>query len=145
MGVVLCILALNFTCSSGAGSVGLMPANRDSNSDAQYVPSFRCWRLEMKLSPPPFLFYHIQLSYHEYAGILQHFFEYVLDVSGLKYVYINDVLEIYFRTAVDMIGFRVNSVGNHTHLLCWSIIQHHTEFERTYTCTFLELPGAFML
>ncbi len=37
-------------CSSGANGVGSIPAN----SDAQYVPSFRRWRFEMKLSPPFF-------------------------------------------------------------------------------------------
>ncbi len=40
---------------------------------------------------------------------------------------------------VDMIGFDVNSVGNHHHPLCWSIILHQTEGEVTYTGTFLEL------
>jgi hypothetical protein len=34
-------------CSSGAGGVGSIPAN----PDAQDVPSFRRWRVEMKLSP----------------------------------------------------------------------------------------------
>jgi hypothetical protein len=35
----------------------------------------------------------------------------------------------FYRNAVDMIGFGVNSVGNHNHPLCWSIILHHTESE----------------
>jgi hypothetical protein len=39
--------------------------------------------------------------------------------------------------AVDMIGFGVNSVGNHNYPLCWSIIPHNTEGEPTYTGTFL--------
>jgi hypothetical protein len=34
-------------CSSGAGCVGLIPAN----SIAQHVPSFSHWQFEMKLSP----------------------------------------------------------------------------------------------
>ena len=49
------------------------------------------------------------------------------------------------RAAVDMIGFGVNSVGNHNHPLCWSLIPHHTESEITYTGTFLELQEAALL
>jgi hypothetical protein len=53
------------------------------------------------------------------------------------------------RVAGDMIGlgviWRVNSVGNHNHPLCWSIIPHNTEEELTYTGTFLELQEATML
>jgi hypothetical protein len=49
------------------------------------------------------------------------------------------------RVAVDMIGLGVNSVGNHNHPLCWSIIPHNTEGELTYAGTFLELQEAAML
>ena len=49
------------------------------------------------------------------------------------------------RSAVDMIGFGVNSVGSHNHPLCWSIIPHQTEGELTYSGTFLELQEAFIL
>ena len=38
---------------SGAGGVGSIPAN----SDAQNVPYFRRWRFEMKLSPPLFFLF----------------------------------------------------------------------------------------
>jgi hypothetical protein len=49
------------------------------------------------------------------------------------------------RSAVDMIGFGVNSVGSHNHPLCWSIIPHQTEGELTYTGTYAELEEAFIL
>ncbi len=49
------------------------------------------------------------------------------------------------RVAVDMSGLGVNSVGNHNHLVCWSIILHNTEGELTYTGTFIELQDAFLL
>ena len=49
------------------------------------------------------------------------------------------------RTAVDMIGFGVNSLGNHNHPLCWSIIPHNTESQVTYTGTFKELQEASLL
>ncbi len=49
------------------------------------------------------------------------------------------------RVAVNMIGLGVNSVGNHTHPVCWSIIQHNTEGELTYTGTFHEMQDAFFL
>jgi hypothetical protein len=51
----------------------------------------------------------------------------------------------FFRIAVDMIGFGVNSVGSHNHPLCWSIIPHQTEDELTYTGTYAELEEAFIL
>ncbi len=34
------------------------------------------------------------------------------------------------KSAVDMIGLGVNSLGKHNHPLCWSIIQHSTEKNR---------------
>jgi hypothetical protein len=49
------------------------------------------------------------------------------------------------RNAVDMIGFGVNSVGTHSHPLCWSIIPHQTEGELTYTAPYTELEEAFIL
>ena len=49
------------------------------------------------------------------------------------------------KTAVDMIGFGVNSLGKHNHPLCWSLIPHNSEGEVTYTGTFLELQEAVML
>ena len=49
------------------------------------------------------------------------------------------------KSAINVIGFGVNSLGKHTNPLCWSIIQHQSESEITYTCTFLELQEAAML
>ena len=49
------------------------------------------------------------------------------------------------RTAVDMIGFGVNSLGNHNHPLCWSIIPHNTESQVTYSGTYKELEEASLL
>ena len=46
------------------------------------------------------------------------------------------------KSAVDMIGLGVNSLGNHIHPLCLLIITHSTESELTYTGTFLELQEA---
>jgi hypothetical protein len=45
--LIACLNKAGIPCSSGAGGVGSIPAN----SDAQYVPPFRRWRFEMKLSP----------------------------------------------------------------------------------------------
>ena len=41
------VVKTGIPCSSGAGDVGSIPAN----FDARYLPSFRRWRFEMKLSP----------------------------------------------------------------------------------------------
>ena len=49
------------------------------------------------------------------------------------------------KTAVDMIGFGVNSLGKHNHPLCWSLVPHNSEGELTYTGTFQELQEAVML
>ena len=49
------------------------------------------------------------------------------------------------KSAVNMIGFGVNSLGKHNNPLCWSIIPHQSESEITYTGTFLELQEAAML
>ncbi len=61
-----------------------------------------------------------------------------LDLNG-------DATLSFCRVAVDMIALGVNSVGNHNHPLCWSIIPHNTEGELTYTGTFLGLQEAAML
>ena len=44
-----------------------------------------------------------------------------------------------------MIGFGVNSLGNHNHPLCWSIIPHNTESQVTYSGTYKELEEASLL
>jgi hypothetical protein len=43
------------------------------------------------------------------------------------------------RHNVDMIGFRVNSIGGHNHPLCWSLIPSDSEGKLTYTKTYLEV------
>ncbi len=45
--------------------------------------------------------------------------------------------------AVNMIGFELNTVRNHNHPLCLSIIPHQTEGELTYICLFMQ--EAFIL
>ena len=56
--------------------------------------------------------------------------------SGWVFQLNGDATFSFCRVAVDMTGLGVNSVGNHTHPVCWSIIPHNTEGELTYTGTF---------
>jgi hypothetical protein len=65
--------------------------------------------------------------------------------SGWVFQLNGDATFSFCRVAVDIIGLGVNSVGNHNHPVCWSIIQHNTEGELTYTGTFIELQDAFLL
>jgi hypothetical protein len=65
--------------------------------------------------------------------------------SGWVFQLNGDATFSFCRVAVDMIGLGVNSVGNHNHPVCWSIIPHNTEGELTYTGTFIEMQDAFLL
>ena len=49
--------------------------------------------------------------------------------SGWVFQLNGDATFSFCRVAVDMIGLGVNSVGNHNHPLCWSIIPHNTELD----------------
>jgi hypothetical protein len=44
-----------------------------------------------------------------------------------------------------MIGFGVNSLGNHNHPLCWFLIPDRAEGELTYTQSYNELQRAALL
>ena len=58
-------------CSSGAGCVGLIPAN----SYAQHMPSSSCWQFEMKPSP----FWQCRIQY-----CIQYVWYLLVHISGLK-------------------------------------------------------------
>jgi hypothetical protein len=65
--------------------------------------------------------------------------------SGWVFQLNGDATFSFCRVAVDMIGLGVNSVGNHNHPVCWSIIPHNMEGELTYTGTYNEMQDAFLL
>ena len=50
--------------------------------------------------------------------------------TGWVFQFNGDATFSFCKSAVNMIGLRVNSLGKHNHPLCWSIIPHSTHVYR---------------